>query len=113
MQRTEHGIAALHTQLATQKTSLGKLLAARQATLDSLTTTQQGQVGAGGVGGSTNNVYTGPISTQAEKAVAFAYASSASRTCGARPGRTATTARAGPSRRGIRREIHRDAADPG
>jgi cell wall-associated NlpC family hydrolase len=76
LQRTEDGIAALHTQLASRKTALGKLLASRQATLDSLTTAQQGQVGAVGVGagGTTTAVYTGPISTQAEKAVAFAYA---------------------------------------
>ena len=76
LQRTEDGIAALHTQLATRKTALGKLLASRQATLDSLTTAQQGQVGAVGVGagGTTTAVYTGPTSTQAEKAVAFAYA---------------------------------------
>jgi cell wall-associated NlpC family hydrolase len=76
LQHAEDGIAALRTQLAAQKTNLGKLLAARQATLDSLTTAQQGQVGAGGVGagGTTTAVYTGPTGTQAEKAVAFAYA---------------------------------------
>jgi len=76
LQRTEDGIAALHAQLAAQKTKLGRLLASRQATLDSLTTAQQGQVGAVGVGagGTTTAVYTGPTTTQAEKAVAFAYA---------------------------------------
>jgi cell wall-associated NlpC family hydrolase len=76
LQRTEDGIAALHTQLAAQKTKLGKLLAARQATLDSLTTAQQGQVAANavGAGGTTTAVYTGPTDTQAEKAVAFVYA---------------------------------------
>jgi cell wall-associated NlpC family hydrolase len=76
MQHTEDGIAALRAQLAGRKTALGRLLSSRQALLDSLTTAQQGQVGAGGVGaaGTTTAVYTGPTSTQAEKAVAFAYA---------------------------------------
>ena len=76
LQRTEDGIAALHAQLAAQKTKLGKLLTARQATLDSLTTAQQGQVAANavGAGGTTTAVYTGPTNTQAEKAVAFVYA---------------------------------------
>ena len=76
LQRTEDGISALHAQLAARKTALGKLLSNRQATLDSLTTAQQGQVGAVGVGagGTTTAVYTGPTTTQAEKAVAFAYA---------------------------------------
>jgi cell wall-associated NlpC family hydrolase len=75
LQHTEDGIAALRTQLAGQKTQLGKLLAGRQALLDSLTAAQQGQVGAGGVGagGTTTAVYTGPTDTQAEKAVAFVY----------------------------------------
>jgi peptidoglycan DL-endopeptidase CwlO len=75
LQRTEDGIAALHAQLAARKAALGKLLSSRQATLDSLTTAQQGQVGAVGVGagGTTTAVYTGPTTTQAEKAVAFAY----------------------------------------
>ena len=76
LQHTEDGIAALRTQLADRKTALGKLLAAQQALLDSLTAAQQGQVGAGGVGagGTTTAVYTGPTTTQGEKAVAFAYA---------------------------------------
>jgi cell wall-associated NlpC family hydrolase len=76
LQRTQDGIATLRTQLADRKTALGKLLSGRQSLLDSLTTAQQGQVGAGGVGagGTTTAVYTGPTSTQAEKAVAFAYA---------------------------------------
>jgi cell wall-associated NlpC family hydrolase len=76
LQHTEDGIAALRAQLAARKTALGKLLSGRQALLDSLTTAQQGQVGAGGVGagGTITAVYTGPTTTQAEKAVAFAYA---------------------------------------
>ena len=76
LQHTEDGIAALRARLAAKKTALGKLLSGSQALLDSLTTAQQGQVGAGGVGagGITTAVYTGPTDTQAEKAVAFAYA---------------------------------------
>ncbi|HMD93199.1 MAG TPA: NlpC/P60 family protein [Trebonia sp.] len=92
-QRTEDGVAALRAQLVAQKTSLSKLLASRQATLDSLTAAQQAQVAAATVGAtgttaptattgttgtsgttSTEPTYTGSTSTQAEKAVAFAYA---------------------------------------
>lgn len=76
LQRTETGIAALRTQLAARKNTLGKLLSSKQATLDSLTTPQQAAVTAGGVGagGTATATYSGPTSTQAEKAVAFAYA---------------------------------------
>jgi cell wall-associated NlpC family hydrolase len=93
-QRTEQGIAQIHAQLAAQKTSLNKLLASSKATLDSLTTAQQEQVEANSVGGTTSSsgttsggsssggsssssgqpTYTGPTSSQADKAVAFAYA---------------------------------------
>jgi peptidoglycan DL-endopeptidase CwlO len=86
-QRTEQGIAQIHAQLAAQKTSLNKLLASSKATLDSLTTAQQAQVEANTVGGTTSSsssssgqsgtsaiAYTGPTGTQADKAVAFAYA---------------------------------------
>jgi cell wall-associated NlpC family hydrolase len=88
-QRTEQGIAQIRAQLTAQKTSLNKLLATNQATLDSLTTAQQEQVTAstlGGTGqtgtgqsgtgqpGTTPIAYTGPTTTQADKAVAFAYA---------------------------------------
>jgi cell wall-associated NlpC family hydrolase len=76
MQRTEAGIAALRAQLATHKTSLGKLIATEKATLDSLTMPQQQTVQTNSIGadGTTAATYTGPASTQAEKAVAFAYA---------------------------------------
>lgn len=79
-QRTASGIAALQTQLAARKASLNKLIASKQATLDSLTAQQQSTVAASSVGanGSTGTTttatYTGPTSTQAEKAVAFAFA---------------------------------------
>jgi cell wall-associated NlpC family hydrolase len=77
LQRTEDGIAALRTQLADHKSSLGQLIATEQATLDSLTVPQQQTVKSNSIGanGSTAKVtYSGPTSTQAEKAVAFAYA---------------------------------------
>jgi cell wall-associated NlpC family hydrolase len=75
-QRVTYGVAALHAQLAAKKTALSKLLASRQATLDSLTAQQQAEVAAAavGAGGTKTAVYTGPTTTQAEKAVAFAYA---------------------------------------
>jgi peptidoglycan DL-endopeptidase CwlO len=76
MQRTEDGIATLESQLAAQKNSLGNLLTTEKATLASLTVPQQQTVASNsiGAGGTTTATYTGPTSTQAEKAVAFAYA---------------------------------------
>jgi cell wall-associated NlpC family hydrolase len=76
-QRTESGIAALKTQLADHKNSLGKLIATEQATLDSLTVPQQQTVKSNTIGanGSTQKVtYTGPTGSQADRAVAFEYA---------------------------------------
>jgi peptidoglycan DL-endopeptidase CwlO len=76
MQRTENAIAALKSQLAARKDSLGGLLATEKATLASLTVPQQQTVTSNsiGAGGTTTATYTGPTSTQADKAVAFAYA---------------------------------------
>jgi len=76
MQRTEDGVANLETQLGDHKKSLGKLIATEQATLDSLTVPEQQTVQSNSLGGngSTTPTYTGPTSTQAEKAVAFVYA---------------------------------------
>jgi peptidoglycan DL-endopeptidase CwlO len=76
MQRTEAGIAALKGRLAAHKGSLGKLIATEKATLASLTVPQQQAVQGNsiGAGGTTTATYTGPTSTQAGKAVAFAYA---------------------------------------
>jgi cell wall-associated NlpC family hydrolase len=93
-QRTEQGIGQIRAQLTAQKTSLNKLLATNKATLDSLTTAQQEQVNASTLGGTAPTgtgqtgtgqtgtgqsptppvTYTGPTTTQADKAVAFAYA---------------------------------------
>lgn len=77
LQRTESGIAALRTQLADHKNSLGKLIAAEQATLDSLTVPEQQTVKSNSIGGNGSAqkvTYSGPTSSQADKAVAFAYA---------------------------------------
>lgn len=73
-QRTEQGIAGLVAQASHQKSSIGQLLSQQKATLDSLTTQQQQQVSTEGSGGTTEATYTGPTTTQAEKAVAYAYA---------------------------------------
>jgi peptidoglycan DL-endopeptidase CwlO len=75
-QRTEDGIAALKTQLVDHKSSLSKLIATEQATLDSLTVPEQQTVKGNSLGGngSTTPTYSGPTSTQAQKAVAFVYA---------------------------------------
>jgi peptidoglycan DL-endopeptidase CwlO len=77
MQRTEAGIAGLKSQLAAHKTSLGELIATEKAMLDSLTVPQQQAVVSNSIGANGSSApqqYTGPTSTQAEKAVAFAYA---------------------------------------
>ena len=76
LQRTEDGISSLETQLTDHKDSLGKLIATEQATLDGLTVPEQQTVKSNSLGGngSTTPTYSGPTSTQAEKAVAFVYA---------------------------------------
>jgi len=76
MARTEAGIAGLKHQLAAHRSSLGKLIDTQKATLASLTVPQQQtvQTNSIGSGGTTSSTYTGPTSTQAQKAVAFAYA---------------------------------------
>ena len=77
VQRTESGIASLKSQLADHKNSLGKLISTEKATLASLTVPQQQTVQSNSIGASGSSApqpYTGPTSTQAGKAVAFAYA---------------------------------------
>jgi cell wall-associated NlpC family hydrolase len=86
-QRTEQGVVQIRAQLTAQKTSLHKLLNTSQATLDSLTAAQQAQVNQSTLGGTNSTgqtstgqtgttpvAYTGPTTTQADKAVAYAYA---------------------------------------
>jgi peptidoglycan DL-endopeptidase CwlO len=83
LQRTEDGITSLRAQLTDHKNSLGKLIATEHATLDSLTVPQQQQVQANSLGGTSGTsgssrtataTYSGPTSSQADKAVAFVYA---------------------------------------
>jgi peptidoglycan DL-endopeptidase CwlO len=77
MQRTESGIATLKSQLADHKNSLGRLISTEKATLNGLTVPQQQTVQSNSIGGNGSSApqpYTGPASTQAGKAVAFAYA---------------------------------------
>lgn len=77
MQRTESGIVSLQSQLTAHKSSLSKLIDTEKATLASLTAPEQQTVeqnSIGGNGSSAPTTYTGPTSTQADKAVAFVYA---------------------------------------
>jgi peptidoglycan DL-endopeptidase CwlO len=77
VQRTESGIVALKGQLADHKKSLGQLISSQKATLASLTVPQQQVVASQSIGANGNDApqqYTGSTSTQAGKAVAFAYA---------------------------------------
>jgi peptidoglycan DL-endopeptidase CwlO len=76
-QRTEQGIAQLAAAKAHTKNHISTLLNHQKTILDSLTVQQQTTVQAGtinGGGGSTTAKYTGPTSTQAGQAVAFAFA---------------------------------------
>jgi peptidoglycan DL-endopeptidase CwlO len=76
LQRTEDGIATLKGQLTDHKKSLSEVIATEQATLDSLTAPEQQTVESNSIGanGSSAQVtYTGPTTTQADKAVAFVY----------------------------------------
>ena len=92
VQRTESGIKNLKDQLAAHKDSLSTLIDKQKTLLASLTVPEQQTVQANTIGGAatgtstgtstssgtssgtTTATYTGPTSTQAQKAVAFAYA---------------------------------------
>jgi len=69
--RSELGVAALEKQRLARKKAIGKTLSKQKTLLATLTAQQAPTVGSGG---STSAVYTGPTATQAQKAVAFAYA---------------------------------------
>jgi peptidoglycan DL-endopeptidase CwlO len=70
--RTNAGLAELKRSLFKRRAGLNKLVAKEQFLLNELSPAQQVGLGAGG--GQTGGIkYTGPTSTQAEKAVAFAY----------------------------------------
>ena len=74
-QRTESGIQTLADQKSAAKNRAEKSRQQAQTTLDSLTQQQQTQISTIGTGGTTSGGggYTGPTSTQADKAVQFAY----------------------------------------
>ncbi|HUA40709.1 MAG TPA: NlpC/P60 family protein [Streptosporangiaceae bacterium] len=70
--RTKAGIAQLKSSLLKRKAALNKLVSKEQALLNRLSPAQQVGVTAGG--GQTSGLkYTGPTSSQADKAVQFAY----------------------------------------
>ncbi len=79
-QRTRAGILALKNSLGKRKAELNGLISQQQSLLAQLTPAQQAATGPGGGGSSGSGPssppvqYSGPTSTQAEKAVAFAYA---------------------------------------
>ena len=76
-QRTEQGVAKLAAQTSHTKTHILTLLNAQKTILDSLTASSSRQVDTAtstGSSGSTTAKYTGPTTTQAEKAVAFVFA---------------------------------------
>jgi cell wall-associated NlpC family hydrolase len=71
-QRTQAGILQLKNSLGTQKAAMAKLVSQQQALVAQLTPAQVAAVSPGG--GTTTGTYTGPTATQAQKAVAYAYA---------------------------------------
>ena len=72
VERSKAGLAQLKNGLAKRQAKLNKLVSNEQALLNQLQPNQQVGLGAGG--GQTGGIkYIGPTSTQAEKAVAFAY----------------------------------------
>jgi peptidoglycan DL-endopeptidase CwlO len=76
-EHTEQGIAQLASQRETTKNHIESLLNNQKTILDSLTTQEAATVNQGtlnGGGGITNAHYTGPTTTQADKAVAFVFA---------------------------------------
>jgi peptidoglycan DL-endopeptidase CwlO len=71
-ERTRAGILSLSNNLGAQKSAMTKLVSQQQALVAQLTPAQAATVSPG-ANGTTSATYTGPTSTQAEKAVAFAY----------------------------------------
>jgi len=72
VKRTETAVAALKKRLTGQRAALNKLIAQQRGILATLTAQQQQNLVGGG--GGTGGTYNGPTGTQAQKAVAFAYA---------------------------------------
>jgi peptidoglycan DL-endopeptidase CwlO len=76
LRRTQAGVATLKKQIAGQKAALTKLITKQKSILATLTAQQRAAARAASVGsgGTTTAAYTGPTTTQAQQAVAFAYA---------------------------------------
>jgi peptidoglycan DL-endopeptidase CwlO len=72
--RTKAGIVQLEASLKKRRGALNKMIGQQTTLLAKLTPPQQATVGGGPGTGTTTGHYTGPTATQAEKAVAFAYA---------------------------------------
>ena len=73
-QRTRAGILELKAGLSKRKQAMTKLVSQEQALVNQLTPAQQAVVGPGSPPTTSPVKYTGPTSSQADKAVAFAYA---------------------------------------
>jgi peptidoglycan DL-endopeptidase CwlO len=71
--RTKAGIVELKASLSKRRAALNKMLSQQQTLLAKLTPPQQVTVGGGPGTGTTTGKYTGPTTSQADKAVAFAY----------------------------------------
>jgi len=74
VRRTKAGILELKSGLAKRKNTLAKLVSQEQALLAQLTPAQQTAAAPGGAPVTGGVKYTGPTTSQADKAVAFAYA---------------------------------------
>ena len=76
LRRTQAGVATLKDQIAAHKATLAKLITQQKSILATLTARQRAaaQAASVGSGGTTTSTYTGPTATQAQRAVAFAYA---------------------------------------
>jgi cell wall-associated NlpC family hydrolase len=76
LRRTEAGVVTLKGQITAQKAALAKLISKQKSTLATLTARQRAAARAASVGsgGTTASTFTGPTATQAQRAVAFAYA---------------------------------------
>jgi cell wall-associated NlpC family hydrolase len=71
--RTQVGVLQLKASLSKRRQDMQKLVNQQQSLVNQLTPAQQAAVGPGGGTSGSPVTYKGPTSTQAEKAVAFAY----------------------------------------
>jgi peptidoglycan DL-endopeptidase CwlO len=73
VRRTQTGILQLKASLATRRAAMSKMLSQEKELLAQLTPAQQASIGDGGETGTAPVKYTGPTSTQADKAIQYAY----------------------------------------